>query len=283
MVAHSKERSMLRLLVLLVGLLLGNGLGAQERRAVVRLDDGRVVSGRVLAMDLSTLQLNVGGEVVTLPADRIRSCRFDGEEAAEPVAPEAAAAEPDAVPTGGTAVEPAPVRSEPGSVTMPAPVDAGLAPDTDEAALPLDVRNRSRLRTRLEALDERYPWLAPAAPSQWISLGLLLFAFASLVVHTSTKVTGSEHAGLPRSMPLAAWYLVTICLQVALVPASDFTTVAVLVCNPALALFWLTTWFGLSRGASVLAFAIQLGFVVLGFGVLELVDALLKSIGAPQL
>ncbi len=71
---------------------------------------------------------------------------------------------------------------------------------------------------------------------------------------------------------------VTTLLQVALVPTLQLSTFVMLIANPALALFWLRSLFDLTRGAAVIAFAVQLGFVLLGYGVLELVTALLGSI-----
>ena len=136
------------------------------------------------------------------------------------------------------------------------------------------------MRGRLELLDQAYPWLVPTEPIQWISIGLLLFAFLSLIVHVSTSVVGAEVNAAGRCMALAAWYLLTTLLQVALVPAVQLATCIMLIANPALALFWLRNLFGLTRGASVIAYAVQLGFVLLGYGVLELVTSLLGSIGA---
>ncbi len=149
----------------------------------------------------------------------------------------------------------------------------------EQVVIPHDLRGRSLLRLRLEVVDAAFPWLVPTAPTQWISIGLLLFVSLCLVIHLSTRVSGADGVALGRSMALASWYMVTGLVQMALVPASQFSTGVMLLANPAVALFWLCTLFGLSRGASVVAFAVQLGFVVLGYGVLELVTSLLGSIG----
>jgi hypothetical protein len=241
-------------------LLLAGLLPAQERRAVVELDDGRVLQGTVRAMDLTTLQLVVGDVVHQLPATRIRSCRF------EPVPPLAPAA-----------ADPAPAQKAP-RITwrepLPAPEDTSLAEH-----VPNDLRGRSRWRARLERVDEVYPWLVPTLPSQWCSLGLLLLALSSLVVHMSTRVAGVETASFPRSLFLASWYLVTAALQVALVPATDFAVVLMLLSNTALALFWLVALFGLTRIGAIISFAVQLGFAAVVYGLLELVTAVLASVG----
>ena len=55
--------------------------------------------------------------------------------------------------------------------------------------------------------------------------------------------------------------------------------VLMLLLNTTLALFWLRALFGLSRGGTVIALLVQLGFAAVGWGVLELVTALLASVG----
>lgn len=124
-----------------------------------------------------------------------------------------------------------------------------------------------------------YPWMQPTAPMQWLSLGFLLAVVASLAIHMSVNVAGAEGASLGRSIGFALWYMATGFLQLAFVPTNDFTVVLMLLGNPALALFWLVGLFGLSRIAASIAFAVQLGFVALGYGVIELVTAILASIG----
>lgn len=298
---------MLRSLAILIALAFAGVSPAQERHATVELDDGSVVVGRVLAMDQAKLQLQVGEEVVTIAATRLRSCRFDSGDtpapaatpaneapAATPAAPPAAppasasAQAPDAAPAAQGAPE---VRqSKPAEPAEPAarkkahapPRRTGPLPDPadPEQVLPHDLRHRSRLRQRLEALDELYPWLAPTAPTQWISLGLLLAISLCLIVYLSARVSGAEGVTLGRSMALALWYLLTGLLQVAIVPTGDFPTLLMLVGNTTLGLFWLRGLFDLTRGGAVIAFAVQIGFVVLGFALLELVDSLLGSIGS---
>lgn len=270
---------MTRLLLVLLWLVLAVQLPAQaqdpaqaHRHAKVTTNDGKVVVGVVLAMDLASLELQVGDDVVRIAASDIRTCHFDGAGDAAPAAPVVAA-------KAGSTAKPVAKVAEPVRVRTPPP-----APEVDgqeESPLPHDLR-KSRLRTRLDLLDEAYPWLVPAAPVQWFSIGLLLFACWSLVVHLSTSVVGDESVAAGRCMALAAWYLLTTFLQVAMVPAAQLSTFIMLIANPALALFWLRNLFDLTRGAAMIAFAVQLGFVLLGYGVLELVTALLGSIGASQ-
>ncbi|MBX3461774.1 MAG: hypothetical protein KF830_01270 [Planctomycetes bacterium] len=266
---------MARFAAILLASLAATGLLAQERPATVTLDDGRVLTGTVVGIDLGSLQLRVDGEVVVLRTPDIVNCRFDDDEpppaavAAEPAAPlgETAASEPPAP-------RPAPPAKRRGP--RPAPVAA-----SDPAAVPHDLRHRSRLWQRLQAVDEAYPWLVPTSPAQWISGGLFLLAWLSLVVHLSVRVVGAEAPAFGASMAMAAWYGVTGLLQAALVPSLHVATFAMLIGNPALAVFGLRQLFGLGRGGAALALAVQAGCLALGFGVLELIDALLAAVAPP--
>jgi hypothetical protein len=145
--------------------------------------------------------------------------------------------------------------------------------------LPVDVRSVSRLRGRIAALDETYPWLVPAAPAQWFSVGLLLLVTLGLVVHMSVRVAGAEAPRLGRSVGLGVWFLLTGVLQVALVPVHDLSVALMLLANSTVALFWLRGLFGLPRSGAVIALIVQLGFAVLIYGILELVTATLSSVG----
>ncbi len=329
---------MFRLLLLLVTLLAAATGRAQERRiAIVELENGTTVEGRVVRMDVEQLEILVDGELRTIAATGIRSCRFstsaEAKETPQGPAPtpttavapttagrvevpagavlppnlqDPAKAHPAAnttppMPAGSAVVEPdvktppaagaAGGQAPPADAKQPPAAPAGegatapkAKPPVRRTALPLgddeppQVRLRSRLRERLELLDHRYPWLVPAVPTQWISISLLLFAFLSLVVHLSTKVVGCEAASFGRSMGVSLWYMLTGFLQVAMVPVSDMSVAIMLIANTALALFWLRNLFALSRGGTVVALAVQLGFGVLAFGILELVNVLLATV-----
>lgn len=272
----------MRLLLAVLVLLLSTAFGrAQQRQAVVQLDDGRVLQGLVVAMDLVNLQLSIDGEVLTLPAARIQSCRF--ETPPEPVAEvetpsESVPAQPMGESKGRRSSNVG--RGSGAGRTPQEPVEVLAAAALDPDSAPHDLRHRSLWRVRIEALDEAYPWLCPTAPSQWFSLGFLLFTLMTLVVHLSTKVSGADQVSLGRCMVITGWYMVTGLLQFALVPTLDVATVAMLIGNTAMALFWLRSLFGLTRGAAVVGFAVQLGFLLLGYGVLQLADSLLKSVGS---
>lgn len=282
---------MLRIVAVVLVFLTGALLRAQERPATIVLDDGRTLAGTLVAIDLGSLRLRVGDEVLTLATESIRMCRFDGTEPApaptEPVRPESTPAAPavearTAAPAAPVA--PAPVTAAPPARPTPAPPRTVRAPlpapvaQGDEAAAPHDLRHQSRFRARLQAIDAAFPWLVPGEPTQWVSLSLLLFAFLSFVVHTSVTVVGADAPAFSRSMGIALWYLLTGLLQMAMVPSVHVATFSMLIGNTAMALFWLRNLFGVSRGGAMVALAVQLGFAVLGYGVLELVTSLMASI-----
>lgn len=271
------------LLVLLLAVLLAVSARGQDRHVTVQLLDGETIEGTVVSMDSAALCVQVRGQVRSIEATRIRSCRFDppapAEAQPEPVNPAAALAAP-AAPAAKSPQEAKSKPAVPPQGKAKTPHAPQAAPETDPAiaAIPHDVRHRSLLRARLDSLDEAYRWLQPTAPMQWLSLGLLLAIALSLTVHASVRIVGAEAATLPRSASIGLWYLVSGFAQVAGVPANNLTIVLMLLANPTIALFLLTTLFGLTRTGALIAFAVQLGVGVLGFGVLELVTAVLGSI-----
>lgn len=270
---------MLRIVAALLVCFVGAAIPAQERPATVAMEDGRVLEGTVVGIDLGSLQLRVGDEVLTLPTASIRTCQFAGDEVASPAAD---AAQAGSAAAGSAANQPPAVQAPSAPAAGRAPKTRGPLPDPivpgDEAAVPHDLRHRSRFRARLYSIDEAFPWLVPTEPTQWISLGLLLFACLSLVVHISVVVVGAEAPGFGRSMAISLWYLLTGLLQMAMVPSVHVATFIMLIGNTAMALFWLRNLFAVSRGGAMISFAVQLGFVVLGWGVLELVNSLMASI-----
>lgn len=274
-------------------------LCGQERHATVKLDGGVTLEGAIVAMDLEHLELRTADGLVSIPSGRIRRFAYlDASGEPEPAAPRRAvggsppppdvdepqgegdyladAAIDSAMPLGEGA-RTAPARAIRGSS---APHALGVESDGD-AEPPFDLRHTSRFAARVALLDARYPWLVPAVPMQWASLGLALFALLSLAIQSAIKVAAGESPEFSRSVRLAAVYLLAAGAQFSFVPVNDFAMVVTLLANPAVVLFLHCRWFGLGRIAALLALAVQLGFLVLGFGALELVDALLASIGAP--
>ena len=256
-------------------------IAAQERYAEVLMDGGERLVGRVVEMDLDQLALEVAGGTVRLDASKLRSCRFATLEELEREAAEqealraqqqqaavAAAAEPAA------AAPPRPAL--PWSGPLPDPVDP-----SDPNLVPVDQRHELHLMPRIEALDRAYPWLAPAAPPQWVSLGLLLLVGSGLLVHLSVRIAGADRPRLGRSVGLGLYYLGTTLAQVALVPVNDLSISVMVLLNGTLSLFFLRKLFGLTRGQAVVAQVMQLGFGAGVFAMLELVTSLLGTIGVP--
>lgn len=265
---------------MLLAVLLAVSARGQDRHVTVLLLDGETVEGAVVSMDAAALRVQVRGQVRTIDATRIRSCRFDNEVTAKPEAAKPAPAPAAAVAPATKPPQEAnrkPVSPPQGAAKAPR---AQPATDADPAVaeIPHDVRHRTLLRARLDRVDEAYPWLQPTAPLQWLSLGLLLAIGLTLAVHASVRIVGAEAATMPRSAGVGLWYLVSGFAQLAGVPANDLTIMLMLLANPTVALFLLTSLFGLTRSGSLIAFAVQLGFGVLAFGVLELVTAVLGSI-----
>ena len=274
-------------LLLLLGSLLALA-PAQGRYVEVVLASGETLSGRVVEMELDHLSVEVDGEVVRLESAALRSCRFSsveeraaasaGEEQAPvgagagsgaPSSPPAAAAEAEQRPAA-----PAAEVALPWDRPLPDPVDL-----TDPASVPVDLRHRFLLQPRIEAFDRAYPWLAPAAPPQWVSLGLLLLVGSGLLVHLSVNIAGADRPQLGRSVGLGLWYLATALGQVALVPVNDLSVTVMVLLNGAVSLFLLRQLFGLQRAQAFVAQVMQLGLAALTFAGLELVNSLLGSIG----
>jgi hypothetical protein len=306
---------MFRSLALLVGLVAGGLVTVTaspsqdpghtgERTALVELADGRVLTGTIISIDVDKIELRVDGKVLKLTNEQVRRIESHGVSAAQPspagVPPAAPAAETRAPaaqqnaegandgagsPSAASETEQDEEERGPGAADgstvpeVPAKKQVTMPPDAFASAIPHDLR-RSRFRARLDELDAVYPWLVPTSPTQWISCGLLLFAWLSLVVHLSTRVVAVDGHSYSRSSFMAIWYLVTGVMQIAIVPTGEIATVAMLVANPAIALLFLRNLFSLTRGAALVAFAVQLGFLVIGYGVLELVSSLLGSVQA---
>ena len=142
---------MQRLLAVVFALVLALGCGAQ-RHVRVQLDDGETLAGTVVAMDLTSLQVRVGDEVRTIDAARIRSCRFDQPDDDDAQQPAGDAAKSAAATAQANASPNAPPSAP--RVTWRGPLQDPVDPTAAEQA-PHDVRGRSRLRQRLELLDER--------------------------------------------------------------------------------------------------------------------------------
>ena len=239
---------MIRLLVAaLIAGCAARPVEAQERYVEVMVEGGERLAGRVLEMDLAHVTIDLGGEVVRVDAAELRSCSF--------------------VPEGGRGLSgvAAPPRARPRGADV-----RGAQNGWDAHGL---------LAQRIAALGRAYPWLVPAAPAQWLSLGVLLLIGAGLLVHLSVQLAGADRPQLGRSVGLGLFYLLIGLAQVALVPPQTFSLGAIVALNGALSLFLLCRLFGVSRGQALVAQSVELGLATLIYASAELVSALLRSIG----
>ena len=250
----------------------------------MEMSDGRVLSGTIVAIELGRMRLRVGDQELSLHTGHIRSCRMGAAPGAPPAAAPTPAPTPAPAPAPTPAAEVKPADPSSAEARPPTAVRRQTRPAPAAAAAHATknaVEHRSTVRRRIAAFEQGYPWLVPMAPTQWASCTLLVFATLSLIVHLSTKVAAGEAQHFGRSMFVAFWYVTTAALQVVLVPSWAFATAVMLIVNPALALFWMRQLFGLPRGGAIVALTIQLGFLVCGYGVLELVSSLMRSIELP--
>lgn len=282
----------MRLLAAVAAAMLAAASPAQERHSTARLVGGDVVVGRVLSFDERWLKVLVDGRVRTIDARKVLTVEVaaapapdapdardeNAAAAIHPAADAALAVAGPLAPDPAVATEsppPAPIgESKPAATwTLPDPPVPG-----DPANVPFDLRQRTLLRARLEAVDARYPWLQPTLPVQWASYALLLWIACTFAIRVSAAICGADAAPVGRSAAIAAWYLATAAAQAAYAPAEDFATTAMLLANPAVALYLLRRAFGLTRMGATLALSVQLGFAVVGVGVLELVTSTLGAV-----
>lgn len=248
--------SLLRLLTAI--LLLGILLPAQVRHVRLELEDGRKVSGRVIALDEKQIVVEINGGEVVFTTAQVRSARF--EVVAEPE-PDPAAVEPQ-TPVAGSG-------KTPKNTPPPRPRSE------QRKATP----GRDLLLYRLEQMDRMYPWLAPSDKIQGISLGVLLLALLALALHLSVKLVATDPPSFARSMGLSSLLLVLVAAEAALVPDGPQAVPLALGVNALLAALGVKAFHRvslLSACAALLMFAVQ---VLLGYGVLELIDAMLRSVG----
>lgn len=234
---------------LLLALSLHAGIPAQQRMATVELEDGRQVRGLVLSMDVGGMVLEVSGQPETIAATRIRSCQFE------------------------TVTEPA--RGAEGAAGH------GTAAAARPAAVPAQrmADDRTPWQRRISDLNHRYPWLAPEEPVQWVSLLATLFALAALGIHLAGRLAGAEGVAFGRSVFLSGFLLGSALLQAACVPAAGMFLSGTAFGTGVAGLILFRLLFRIGYSSALVALAIVLVEAGVGFLVLELVDAVLRSIG----
>lgn len=247
------------LLVLLLGLLCSSVATAQQRHVQFVLDDGLRIEGPVLEFDTKQIVVEVGGEPRAYPTDRIRECKFRVVEDATQSAPAPAA-------------EPAPVDRTARRPARPAARNAEGA--SDAAAGPM-----RPFRMRTVELQERYPWLVPAQPYQWVSLVVTLFSLLSLFSHFAAKLSGADQPSFGRSMGLAFGLLAALGVEFALVAQQSRAFFLAALTFAALVPVMHRSFYRMSFAGSLLASLLFTAQVALGYAVLQLVDTMLCSMG----
>lgn len=247
------------LFLLLLGLLCSAVATAQQRHVQFVLDDGLRIEGPVLEFDSTRIVVEVGGEPRTYPTDRIRECKFRIVEDATPVAPAPAA---EAAPAARAARRPA----------QPAARDA--AGSTDAVA-----GSMRPFRMRTAELQERYPWLVPAQPYQWVSLVVTLFSLLSLFSHFAAKLSGADQPSFGRSMGFAFGLLAALGVELALVSQQSRALGLAALTFAALVPLMHRSMYRMSFAGSLLASLLFTAQIALGYAVLQLVDTMLRSMG----
>ncbi len=251
----------MRSLLMTLALVLVATVGlAQERKASLVLEDGSRVSGPVVHLDQQQIVLRIGGDERAYRTEQIDRCVFerilDEQE-------------------GSAAGE---VSAGPGSRAA-GPGRPGHGGEDPDAVSVVAQRGQRLWNARMHAFDHRFPWLVPAAPVQWVSLGILLFALLSLAVHCSARLVVREQQGFGRGTLIGFSYVLFGLAQVALLPATPAAYALASLANVLLALLLYRVAYGLRLGGGMLALALLLVQAGLGYGALVLVDTTLRSIG----
>jgi hypothetical protein len=237
-------------LIVLWCLLLAAAVTAQNRVATVTLEDGRVLHGTVLQLDVDHMTIECSGKVQHLLASQIRRCRFLKTDDV-----------PGEIDGGGRGDEP----ERPAAQTAPAPTPAAGA--------------TSLRRQRLLAINTKYPWLAPLEPAQWISLGITLMAMVSFAVHLAAKTCGADR---PRFVVGVASAFVVVCgslLQLCFVPITGINVLAMVVGNGVVVALMFRLLYHLAMPQAILGLFVLLAEFGLAFGVLEGIDMTLRMVG----
>jgi hypothetical protein len=237
--------------LVLIGLLCAPA-AAQQRIVTFVLDDGLRIEGPVIEFDAKKIVVEVGGEPRAYPTERMRECRFRVVEDAGSAEAAAPAAETKRV---------APARS------------------SRPRAQPMPEGRMSPWRQRTYELQERYPWLVPTEPYQWVSLSVTLFALLALFSHFAAKLSGADQPGFGRAMGLAFTLLLAMFLDFALVGRRESAY------GIALALFVLLVpllhraCYRMSFPGALLASCLFSAQVGVGYAAFRLIDTMLHSMG----
>jgi hypothetical protein len=236
---------------LLIGFLLWMLLmpTAQGQEARVRLQDGSVLQGGLVAVTDDHVQLRVEGRVITIPIARIVDFTEIDTAPTQPAA------------TPGPAA-PGPGAAQPVSVPNPRPRPP----------------SQTLFGSRLGWLPYRYAWIPSGDATTMFSVGILTFLILSVAIHFGTRLAGMESQSFNASCFLSFLVMVAAGTQVAFVPATPIAVLLMVVGNSVM-------WMMLNKvilqanfaGAIAIAIAIMICGVI-SFAILELVDSILGMV-----
>jgi hypothetical protein len=221
---------------------------AQGQEARVRLQDGSVLQGGLVAVTDDHVQLRVEGRVITIPIARIVDfAEIDTAPAAtsSPAAPGPGAAQP---------------------VTLSVPNPRPWPP------------SQTLFGSRLGWLPYRYAWIPSGDVTTMFSVGILTFLILSVAIHFGTRLAGLDAQSFNSSCFLSFLVMVVAGAQVAFVPATPIAVLLMVVGNSVM-------WMMLNKvilqanfaGAIAIAIAIMICGMI-SFAILELVDSILGMV-----
>jgi hypothetical protein len=253
---------------------------AQERLAIVRVASGETITGRVVSIDLDQITLEVDGNQIRIATARITSCDFETLPAATEPAPEAVS-EPDPAPAAEGAGN-RPAREPPPKGRRSAAGTPGAIRGSKTAAsMPAAGMGGPRiyLQERLLAFKAAYSWLRPDDLLQLVSLCLTGFALLALAVHVAVRVVANDPPGLLRCLAITTASALLLFANVAFVPGNPMPLAVAAIVTLALMMFLFRQFAELDFLETLLALMVLAMQIAVAFGVLELCDAALHTIG----
>lgn len=240
---------------LLIGFVLWMLLvpAAPGQGARVRLENGSVLQGGLVAVTDDHVQLRVEGRVVTIPIGQI--VEFDEIKTASP---------PNQPPPTPSPAAPGPGAAPPVTVSVPTP-----RPRPSHVSL---------FDSRLGWLPLRYAWIPSDNATTMFSVGILTFLILSVAIHFGTRLAGMEAQAFSASCLLSFLVMIVAGAQVAFVPATPIAVLLMVVGNSVM-------WMMVNKvilqanfvGAVTIAIAIMICGVI-SFAILEMLDSILGMV-----
>ena len=213
--------TMLRWLCLCV--LLAGSAVAQEVRARIELDSGRVLRVPVVRIANDFVLIRLDGQEMKIPTESIRAIETvaqgnDAETREAQLARVRAALEGSATPAeedadGAATTAPEPVTAQDAGGDPAAPAAPAV-----ETAGPPDSANGPD--GRIIRLLDRYLWLIPAGPGHFTSIGAALLALITGLIVWSARIANVQDVTLARGLIVAVAMLGVFGIEASLLPAT---------------------------------------------------------------